>query len=144
MLLQSGLGLWVEGCLIEQEELGGVCLNWGCIPTKTLLASAKAYYTATHGDPYGLEVDNAVFRLEKAMKRKLDVQKKLRAGIAGLMKKFKVEVVKGVGTITGKNEVTVDGTAYQGTNLMISTGSRPAKPPIPVLTKIMSGFIRYS
>ena len=120
-----------KALLIEQEELGGVCLNWGCIPTKTLLASAKVFYQATHGESYGVAVDNAQFKLASAMQRKDKVQQGLRRGIAGLMKKYGVDVVKGVGAITGSGEVTVDGTAYQGRNILIATGSRPAKPPIP-------------
>ena len=117
--------------LVEREELGGVCLNWGCIPTKTLLNSAKMYYQATHGDAFGLEIEKAVFNLEKAMGRKLEVQKKLRAGIAGLMKKFKVTVVDGLATILAPGKIQVGENVYEGKHILVATGSRPAKPPIP-------------
>jgi len=117
--------------LIEREEhLGGVCLNWGCIPTKTLLASAKAYYGATHSEAFGVTVEKAVFHLDKAMARKAAVQNGLRTGIRGLMKKFKVEVVRGKATVVAADRVSVDGTDYRATAILVATGSRPAKPPI--------------
>ena len=120
--------------LIEREEhLGGVCLNWGCVPTKALLACAKVYYQASHGDAYG--VSGAVqFDLAKAMARKQKTQDGLRMGIKGLMKKFKVEVQRGEAKLTGKNAVQVGDTTYQAANILVCTGSRPAKPPIPGLT----------
>ncbi|MHC5068787.1 MAG: dihydrolipoyl dehydrogenase family protein, partial [Planctomycetota bacterium] len=121
--------------LIEKEEFGGVCLNWGCIPTKCLLACAKTYYQTTHGESYGVEVENAVFNLEKAMGRKDKVQKQLRQGIKGLMKMFKVEVVNGSGKLVGPRSVEVNGTVYEGANLLICTGSSPFAPPIPGLDK---------
>ncbi len=118
--------------LIEREEhLGGVCLNWGCVPTKTLLASAKAYYGALHSEAYGVTVEKAMFHLDKAMARKKQVQDGLRQGIRGLMKKFKVEVIKGEAKVLAANKVSVGGTEYVGAALLIATGSRPAKPPIP-------------
>ena len=117
--------------LVEREELGGVCLNWGCIPTKTLLACAKAFYQAQHGAAFGVEVERAVFRLEQAQARKASVQTKLRAGIAGLMKKCKVEVVKGEAALEAPGRIRVGDRSFDGKNILIATGSRPAKPPIP-------------
>lgn len=118
--------------LVEREEhLGGVCLNWGCIPTKTLLASAKAFYGATHGEAYGVTVEKAVFHLDKAMARKVAVQNGLRTGIRGLMKKFKVEVVRGQAAVLAPDRIAVAGTEYQGDAILVATGSRPARPPIP-------------
>ena len=118
--------------LIEREEhLGGVCLNWGCIPTKTLLASAKVYYQATHGEAYGVHVEQASFQLEKAMARKSQVQNQLRQGIRGLMKKYGVEVVQGEAKIVAKDAVVVGDTTYRASNILVCTGSRPARPPIP-------------
>jgi dihydrolipoamide dehydrogenase len=118
--------------LIEREEhLGGVCLNWGCVPTKTLLASAKAYYTASHGEAYGVRADNVRFHLAKAMERKLSVQNQLRQGIRGLMKKFKVEVIAGQASFSDAKTVAVAGRTLTAPDILIATGSRPAKPPIP-------------
>ena len=121
--------------LVEKEELGGVCLNWGCIPTKALLASAKAYYTATHSADFGVVAGDVSFDLTAAMKRKAGVQAGLRKGIAGLMKKFKVEVARGLGKVIDAHTVAVGDKTYTGKNIMISTGSSPARPPIPGLDK---------
>lgn len=119
-------------CLIEREEhLGGVCLNWGCVPTKTLLASSKAYYSATHGEAFGVTAEGVKFHLDKAMARKKQVQDGLRTGIRGLMKKFKVEVLRGSATLTAKDTVQIGDRTITAANIIIATGSRPAKPPIP-------------
>ena len=111
------------------------CLNWGCIPTKALLASAKAYYTATHSADFGVVAGDVSFDLTAAMKRKAGVQAGLRKGIAGLMKKFKVEVARGLGKVIDAHTVAVGDKTYTGKNIMISTGSSPARPPIPGLDK---------
>lgn len=119
-------------CLIEREEhLGGVCLNWGCVPTKTLLASSKAYYSATHSEAFGVTAEGVKFHLDKAQARKKQVQDGLRAGIKGLMRKFKVEVIRGSATLTAKDTVQVGDRRITATDIIIATGSRPAKPPIP-------------
>ena len=117
--------------LIEKDQLGGVCLNWGCIPTKALLNSAKRYYEATHSEEFGVSVDNAVFNLEQAHQRKAKTQETLRKGIAGLMKKFKVEVVSGTAEIIDAKTVRVGDQDYQANDILIATGSSPARPPIP-------------
>ena len=117
--------------LIEKDQLGGVCLNWGCIPTKALLNSAKRFYEATHSEDFGVTVADPAFNLEQAHARKAKTQETLRKGIAGLMKKFKVEVVTGSAEIISANTVSVDGTEYQGSDILIATGSSPARPPIP-------------
>lgn len=118
--------------LIEREEhLGGVCLNWGCIPTKTLLACSKAYYTATHGEAFGLAVDGARFQLDRAQERKRAVRDKLRAGVRALMKRFKVTVVRGAARILERGTVAVGDEEYHGRDILVCTGSRPATPPIP-------------
>jgi len=118
--------------LIEREaHLGGVCLNWGCIPTKTLLNSAKVFYQATHSRELGIVVEGATFDLTAAQKRKQQVQDGLRNGIRGLMKKYKVTVVAGEARLVGRGQVAVGDVQYMGTDILIATGSRPAKPPIP-------------
>lgn len=120
--------------LVEREEhLGGVCLNWGCVPTKALLACAKTYYNASHGAAYGVSADNVRFDLAVAMARKQKVQDGLRQGIRGLMKKFKVEVVQGTAKLVAKDTVEVGGARHQAKAILVCTGSRPAKPPIPGL-----------
>jgi len=118
--------------LIEKDHLGGVCLNCGCVPTKTLLNSAKTYAHALHGERFGVHAGSVEFRWPEALAWKNEVITKLRGGIAFLMKKYKVEVVTGTATIVDKNTVkTADGQTYQGQSLIIATGSVPAQPPIP-------------
>lgn len=118
--------------LIEKEHLGGVCLNWGCIPTKTLLNSAKAYVHARHGAPFGLHAEGVTFNLTEAMAWKAEVTAKLRGGVAFLMKKAKVEVVSGTAELTGPGTVrTREGQSFEGRNVIVATGSAPAVPPIP-------------
>jgi dihydrolipoamide dehydrogenase len=118
--------------LIEESELGGVCLNCGCIPSKTLLHAAKVYYYATHGSEYGVTAADVKFDFGKAMARKQEVIQTLRKGIAGLMKMNKVTVVNGRGRLTAKRgEVVVNGASYAGKAILIATGSSPARPPIP-------------
>jgi dihydrolipoamide dehydrogenase len=117
--------------LIERAWLGGVCLNEGCVPSKTLLYSAKVFRNAHHSSDYGVDVGTPVFRLEGAMARKRAIMEKLRGGIAYMMKAHKVTVVMGEGTLSDRNTVAVDGTNYTGDNIMIATGSTPIRPPIP-------------
>ena len=117
--------------LIEKSQLGGVCLNEGCIPSKTLLNSAKIFHYASHGEAYGVKADNVSFNMAVAQQRKAKVMDTLRKGIAGLMKKFKVDVVTGKATLLKDRKVEVDGKIYQGNHILIATGSAPIKPPIP-------------
>ena len=118
--------------LIEESALGGVCLNCGCIPSKTLLHSAKVFYYAKHGESYGVKAADVKFDLAKAMARKQDVIQTLRKGIAGLMKMNKVKVVEGRGRLTSNfGEVAVGEDVYRGKAILVATGSSPARPPIP-------------
>jgi dihydrolipoamide dehydrogenase len=120
--------------LIEREEhLGGVCLNWGCIPTKTWLACSKLYYQASHGAAFGVTAQNVALDFAKVQERKAKVQGQLRQGIKGLMRKFGVTVVQGTAKLLGPGKVAVGDTTYTAKNVLIATGSRPAKPPIPGL-----------
>jgi dihydrolipoamide dehydrogenase len=117
--------------LIERAKLGGVCLNEGCIPSKTLLNSAKIFHYATHGAAYGVATTGATFDYAAVQARKTKVMDTLRSGIAGLMKKHKVEVVFGEARLTSNRTVEVGGTKVEGKNILVATGSSPAKPPIP-------------
>lgn len=125
--------------LFEKKAMGGVCLNEGCIPTKTLLYSAKIYENALHGDKYGVFGDNIRFDYEKIVSRKKKVVRKLVLGVEGKMKSNKVEVVKGEAMINGRSsegiEVTCNGEKYLGRNLLICTGSEASVPPIPGLNE---------
>ena len=117
--------------LVEKSKLGGVCLNEGCIPSKTLLNSAKLYQYARHGAAYGVQAEQVRFDFDTVMARKTKVMDTLRNGIAGLMKKFKVEVVSGTAKLLPGGKVSVDGTVYEAAQVILATGSSPAKPPIP-------------
>ncbi len=123
--------------LFEKKSMGGVCLNEGCIPTKTLLYSAKTYENALHGDKYGVFGDNIRFDFAKMMARKNKVVKKLVAGVEGKMKMNQVTVIKGEAMIVGRGkegvEVSCAGNSYKGRNLLICTGSEAFVPPIPGL-----------
>lgn len=117
--------------LIERAQLGGVCLNCGCIPSKALLSATKRYYDAKHGAVYGLDVTGATFDFARAQSHKTTVMDTLRKGIGGLMKKHKVEVVTGEATLRADRSVAVGEQVYTAPNILLATGSSPARPPIP-------------
>jgi dihydrolipoamide dehydrogenase len=116
--------------LVEKAHLGGVCLNRGCIPTKSLLHAAKLYKHSLDGAQFGVKVQGVEFDLPSAMAWKSRVITTLRKGIAYQMKRFGVEVVEGDGRLTGPKTVEVAGTSYNGDNLIIATGSSPFILPI--------------
>jgi dihydrolipoamide dehydrogenase len=121
--------------LFEKKSMGGVCLNEGCIPTKTMLYSAKTYENALHGDSYGIFSDNIRFDYSKILARKNKVVRKLVAGVESAMKINHVTVIKGEAQIQGRTsngiEVIGAGESYIGKNLLICTGSEAFIPPIP-------------
>jgi dihydrolipoamide dehydrogenase len=123
--------------LFEKKSLGGVCLNEGCIPTKTMLYSAKTYENALHGDKYGVFAENVRFEYDKIVSRKNKVVRKLVAGVKTKMKANNVAVVEGEAWIEGRSakgiEVVCSGEHYLGSNLLICTGSEASVPPIPGL-----------
>lgn len=123
--------------LFEKKALGGVCLNEGCIPTKTMLYSAKMYENALHADKYGIFAENVRFEYDKIVSRKNKVVRKLVAGVKSKMKTNNVEVIEGEAVIVGRSgkgiEVACNGQTYLGANLLICTGSEASVPPIPGL-----------
>ena len=123
--------------LFERKSLGGVCLNEGCNPTKTLLYGAKVYNYAVTGDHYGVYAEKPSFRYEEFVDRKDKVVKKLVGGIKAAMKGYKVEVVNAEATIKGRSAegiaITAGGQDYLSRNLLICTGSEAAVPPFPGL-----------
>lgn len=128
----SQLGMKVG--LVEANHLGGICLNWGCIPTKALLRSAEIYHLLHHLDEYGLSADNVSFDLKKIVSRSRDVSKQLSGGIAHLMKKNKVEVFDGFGKLCGKQKVKVekDGekiAMLEAPHIILATGARARTLP---------------
>lgn len=125
--------------LFEKNAMGGVCLNEGCIPTKTLLYSAKIYENALNGDKYGVFGDNIRFDYSKMISRKKKVVRKLVLGVESKMKSNKVEVIKGEAIINGRSsegiEISCNGEKYIGKNLLVCTGSEASVPPIPGLSE---------
>ena len=123
--------------LFERKSLGGVCLNEGCIPTKTLLYSAKVYYYAKTGDHYGVYVSDPTFKYDEIVARKNKVVKKLVGGVRVAMKGNGVEVVADNAVIQGRDaegiKVEAGGQTYAARNLIICTGSEAAVPPFPGL-----------
>jgi dihydrolipoamide dehydrogenase len=135
--------------LFESRSLGGVCLNEGCIPTKSMLYSAKLLDGARHGAPYGVRVDGASLDHAAVMRRKDKVIKTLVAGVAAKMKAHGVTVIQKNGTVTGKTPsgfaVTDGEREYEASRLLICTGSEPIIPPIPGIAEgIESGFVLTS
>ncbi len=131
--------------VIEERALGGVCLNEGCIPTKTLLYSAKIYDYAKHGKDYGVTFGSAQIDHAFVVNRKNGVVKQLVAGVGAKLKKSGVEVVKASAVIKERTAegftVTADGKEYVGKQLLIATGSSPALPPIDGLKEsLCDGF----
>jgi dihydrolipoamide dehydrogenase len=127
----SQLGL--KTAIVERENLGGICLNWGCIPTKALLRSAEVFHLVQNADKYGLSAGQAGFDLAKVVKRSRDVAKQLNQGVAHLMKKNKIAVHMGEGKLTGKGKlsVTADGktTELAAKHIIVATGARARELP---------------
>jgi dihydrolipoamide dehydrogenase len=127
----SQLGLKVA--IVERERLGGICLNWGCIPTKALLRTSEIYHYMQNADAYGLSASNVSFDLAKVTARSRQVAGQLNAGVKGLMKKNKITVVEGNGKLTapGKLSVTTgDQTRdLEAPHIIIATGARARDLP---------------
>lgn len=132
--------------IVERESLGGICLNWGCIPTKALLKSAQVYEYAKHAADYGIEVSGFKPNFESIVKRSRGVADKMSRGIQFLMKKNKIDVVMGNGKLVGpgKLEVTAaDGNkqVLEAKNIIIATGGRSRQlPSLPIDGKKIIGY----
>ena len=131
--------------LFEKRELGGVCLNEGCIPTKTLLYSAKVFDYTRHAEQYGVTVEQSAVDFGAVCKRKQKVVKKLVGGVRLQMKNAAVEVVKEAAVIQGRSGegfvVAAGESTYVARNLLISTGSEAVVPPIPGLREGLGGVV---
>jgi len=123
----SQLGMKVA--IVEREKLGGICLNWGCIPTKALLRTSEIYHYMTHAAAYGLTVEKPGFDLTKIVDRSRKVAGQLNAGVKGLMKKNKVTVVEGEGKLAGKGTLKVGDKELQAKHIIVATGARARDLP---------------
>jgi len=126
--------LGLSTAVVERENLGGICLNWGCIPTKALLRSAEVLRNAKHAADYGLVIQNPSFDLDKVVQRSRKVAGQLNGGVKHLLKKNKVAVIEGEAKLLGKGQVAVSkGGAAVGTfgakNIIIATGARARTLP---------------
>ncbi len=123
----SQLGL--KTAIVERDVLGGICLNWGCIPTKALLRSAEIYETMQHLGDYGLKAEKIAYDAEAVVKRSRDVAAQLSAGVTFLMKKNKIDVIEGTGKLAGEGKIAIEGKdgksrTISTKNIIIATGAR--------------------
>ncbi|RKX89210.1 MAG: dihydrolipoyl dehydrogenase, partial [Spirochaetes bacterium] len=117
--------------VIEKETLGGVCLNRGCIPTKTLLAAAKHYHIAKDSEAFGVKAVDVSMDWSKAYKRKVKTVRALVSGVKTKLKKNHVTVIEGEARFTSASVVDVNGESYSAGKILIATGSKSFIPPIP-------------
>jgi dihydrolipoamide dehydrogenase len=125
--------LGLKTAIVERERLGGICLNWGCIPTKALLRTSEIYHYLTHAEAYGLTVEKPGFDLAKIVDRSRKVAAQLNGGVKGLMKKNKVTVVEGQGRLTAPGRLSVDQggkpVELEAKNIIVATGARARELP---------------
>ncbi len=135
----SQLGL--KTAVIEKESLGGVCLNWGCIPTKALLKSAQVFEYLKHAGDYGLKVEAYDKDFDAVVNRSRNVAQGMSKGVQFLMKKNKIDVISGYGTLKPGKKVDVDGTEYSADHIIIATGARSRElPSLPQDGKKVIGY----
>lgn len=123
----SQLGL--KTAIVEKESLGGVCLNWGCIPTKALLKSAQVFDYLKHADSYGLIVKEFDKDFGKVIERSRGVADGMSKGVQFLLKKNKIDVINGFGKIKPGKKIDVDGKEYSADHIIIATGARSRELP---------------
>ncbi len=117
--------------LVERAEAGGVCLNWGCIPTKALLKSAQIYAHCKAAEQYGVEITGEVRpALDKMVARSRGVAETMNKGVLFLLKKNNIDLITGFGRLTAPGHVDVDGTDYEADHIVLATGARPREMPL--------------
>lgn len=133
--------LGFKTAIVEKESLGGVCLNWGCIPTKALLKSAQVFEYLQHAEDYGLTVKDAGKDFTKVVERSRGVADGMSKGVQFLMKKNKIDVIEGFGKIKPGKKVEVDGKEYSADHIIIATGARSRElPNLPQDGKKVIGY----
>jgi dihydrolipoamide dehydrogenase len=122
--------LGMKTAIIEREHLGGICLNWGCIPTKALLRTAELYQAMRRAPEFGLAADNVRIDIAAVVERSRKVAERLSNGVAYLMRKNKIEVIKGVGRLAGEGRIAVTGENgealpdIEAKHVIVATGAR--------------------
>ena len=128
----KGAQLGLKVAVVERENLGGICLNWGCIPTKALLKSAQAFNYAKHAAAYGFKAEGVEADLNAMVDRSRGVASTMNKGVEFLLKKNNVDVIHGTAKVLAGKKVDVDGTEYEADHIVIATGARsrvmPAMP----------------
>ncbi|WP_339917516.1 dihydrolipoyl dehydrogenase [Yeosuana marina] len=133
--------LGFKTAIVEKESLGGVCLNWGCIPTKALLKSAQVFEYLKHADDYGLSVKDYDKDFDAVVKRSRGVAEGMSKGVQFLMKKNKIDVINGFGKLKPGKKVEVDGTEYSADHIIVATGARSRElPSLPQDGKKVIGY----
>ena len=132
--------------IVERELLGGICLNWGCIPTKALLKSSQVFEYTKHAQSYGIKADNPMADFEAVIKRSRGVADKMSKGIAFLMKKNKIDVIMGTGKLVAANKLEVTDAnggkqTLEAKNIILSVGARAKQlPTMPIDGKKIIGY----
>lgn len=138
--------LGYKTAVVEKESLGGICLNWGCIPTKALLKTASVYESMSHAADYGIVAGDFKPDFGAVVKRSRGVADKMSKGVQFLMKKNKIDVIMGMGRLNAKKEVEVTGadgkvTSYQARHVILATGARSRQlPNLPIDGKKVIGY----
>lgn len=126
-------GMGKKVAVVERREVGGTCLNRGCIPTKALLRASRVYREAREGADLGITVSGASYNWETMHQRVDQVTATLRGGIEALFKKGKITLLQGTGRVEREGVVSVDGVEYGADHILLAVGSKPARIPIPGL-----------
>ncbi|WP_179020136.1 dihydrolipoyl dehydrogenase [Winogradskyella forsetii] len=133
--------LGFKTAIVEKESLGGVCLNWGCIPTKALLKSAQVFEYLKHAEDYGLKVKDPEYDFDAVIKRSRGVAEGMSGGVKFLMKKNKIDVIDGFGKLKTGKKIDVDGKEYSADHIIIATGARSRElPSLPQDGKKVIGY----
>ena len=126
--------LGMKAAVVERESLGGICLNWGCIPTKALLRTSEINHLLRHLPDFGFDAVEPHFNIDKVVKRSRAVAKQLSSGVAHLLRKNKIAVIDGAGKLAGKHTVTVskegrDVATLTAPHIILATGPAPVSFP---------------
>jgi len=133
--------LGFKTAIVEKESLGGVCLNWGCIPTKALLKSAQVFEYLKHAEDYGLSLKDADKDFDAVVKRSRNVADGMSKGVQFLMKKNKIDVIEGFGKLKLGKKIEVDGKEFSADHIIIATGARSRElPSLPQDGKKVIGY----
>lgn len=137
----KGAQMGLKTAVVERENLGGICLNWGCIPTKALMKSAQAFNYARHAAAYGVKAEGVEADLNAMVDRSRGVAQTMNKGVDFLLKKRGVDVIMGTAKVLSGRRVSVDGTEYEADHIIVATGARSrVMPAMPQDGKHIIGY----